>query len=346
MDNTLKPQSSSLAPQTGFFDFQTAIAGKSPETQRKYMDWIRHFYAEVLNYEIDDFTRMPIEIFVSGVTPAAVEAWLGGYAAAGHSKGGLGQARAAVVYLARMLVLSKQAPSSLWHDLKLITLPDNAATASYGESAGENSGARWLAPIEVRQLIKVAGERKNEVRANRDVALLWLMVTLGLRREEVANLQWDYLTKRGGKFVLRIRGKRNKWRAVGMPMETIQALQPWAKDIGNEGGSGGLPPGRIMRRVHHNGAISEKGITGNAVWRILNDAWEATGISGKLSPHDLRRTAAAIALEAGATDREIQQMLGHSSIETTHRYLAPMRENTASYRIAELLSNENDSFFG
>jgi site-specific recombinase XerD len=41
--------------------------------------------------------------------------------------------------------------------------------------------------------------------------------------------------------------------------------------------------------------------------------------------HDLRRTAAALALKWGAALRQIQQMLGHASITTTEKYLEPMR---------------------
>lgn len=44
-----------------------------------------------------------------------------------------------------------------------------------------------------------------------------------------------------------------------------------------------------------------------------------------LAAHDLRRTAAALALKGGADLRQIQQMLGHASITTCERYLEPMR---------------------
>jgi integrase len=336
------PEHALVSSDQGYFNFTASVAGKSPETQRKYMEWLRNFYREVIGIQIKDYTAIPIDPFRLSVTPAAVEAWLGSYAAAGHSKSGLGQARAAIVFMARMLVLSRQAPSSLWHDLRLVSLPDHAATAAYGESAGGH-GARWLSPDEVRTLLDTVKKAENASRAKRDVALIWLMVTLGLRRDELAGLSWENLNRRGGNWVLRIRGKRNKWRAVGVPKETILALQPWAEAI--SGGVKGVPPGLMMRRVWRSGKIATEGITGNAVWRIVTDAWIATTLPGALAPHDLRRTAAAIALEAGATEREIQQMLGHSSIETTHRYLAPMRENTATYRIAQMLSGNDGGFF-
>jgi len=330
-----------VATDTGLFNLKAAIAGKSPETQRKYTDWLVIFYREVLGKSIKNIDALPIQPFVVGVTPADVEAWLGKYASAGHSRSGLGQARAAVVYLARMLVLAKQAPSSLWHDLKLVSLPDHAATAAYGESAGGH-GARWLTPDEVRTLIEATRKDPNYARGQRNASLIWLMVTLGLRRDEAAGLEWNNLEKRGGNWVLRIRGKRNKWRAVGVPQETILALQPWAELLTE--GEKRMPTGFMLRRVWKGSVISDDGITGNAVWRIVTDSWTATGLPGDLAPHDLRRTAAAIALEAGANDREIQQMLGHSSIETTHRYLAPLRENTATYRIAQMLAGSPSIF--
>lgn len=338
------PTASPLIPYDGAsFNLKAALAGKSPETQRKYIDWLRLFFAEAVGVQIQNVEAIPIRPFIETVTPATVEVWLGQYASEGHSKSGLGQARAAIIFMARTLVLAKQAPSAFWHDLKLVALPDHAATAAYGESAGENTGARWLSPDEVKLLIRTARNNRNAPKGARDVSLIWLMVTLGLRRDEVAKLKWENLSRRGAKWVMRIHGKRNKWRAVDVPAETIVALQPWARVISD--GMNVLPTGFLLRRVFRSGKISHQGITGNAVWRIVTDVWKQTNMVGDLAPHDLRRTAAAIALEAGATDREIQRMLGHSSIETTHRYLAPMKENTATYRIAEMIVDNEDAFF-
>ena len=41
----------------------------------------------------------------------------------------------------------------------------------------------------------------------------------------------------------------------------------------------------------------------------------------ELAPHDLRRTYAQIAYEAGVPITQISRLLGHESIETTQRYL-------------------------
>jgi len=47
-----------------------------------------------------------------------------------------------------------------------------------------------------------------------------------------------------------------------------------------------------------------------------------------LTPHDLRRTGAHLALEGGAEMDQIQMTLGHASIDTTMLYLG-IKQNLA-----------------
>jgi integrase len=44
------------------------------------------------------------------------------------------------------------------------------------------------------------------------------------------------------------------------------------------------------------------------------------GSSGKISPHDLRRTAITKALDQGLTYRQVQMMTGHKDPKTVMRY--------------------------
>ena len=61
-------------------------------------------------------------------------------------------------------------------------------------------------------------------------------------------------------------------------------------------------------------------ITDKAVRLIVQQAANAAG-TPTIAPHDLRRSFARGAYEAGASFELIRQSLGHSNIATTERYV-------------------------
>jgi integrase/recombinase XerC len=54
------------------------------------------------------------------------------------------------------------------------------------------------------------------------------------------------------------------------------------------------------------------------------------GLGGAITPHHLRHAWATHAADAGANLRDIQEILGHKSLETTMIYVHPQIERVAS----------------
>ncbi|RMG69760.1 MAG: site-specific integrase, partial [Chloroflexi bacterium] len=129
-------------------------------------------------------------------------------------------------------------------------------------------------------------------------------------------------------------GKRGRVRSVGIPPWVKVALDRWGQAAGRRNGriflalnKDGSPSGSVRTR---GGGRTDGFMTAQAIYNVVKEHVLAAGFVNRqgeasLAAHDLRRTAAALALKGGADLRQIQQMLGHASITITERYLEPMR---------------------
>jgi integrase/recombinase XerC len=143
----------------------------------------------------------------------------------------------------------------------------------------------------------------------RNRALGILLYGAGLRISEALNLTVDDIRNKDS---LRIRGKGGKERVVPMlpiirnTMETYLSLSPFHQGAKNDAPIFYGARGKPMKP-----AIFQ---------RLVRDLRRELGLPESMTPHALRHAFATHLLAHGAELREIQELLGHSSLSTTQRY--------------------------
>ena len=210
----------------------------------------------------------------------------------------------------------------------------NLALAALRKLAAEAAAHGGLSPLTAAGIRGVPGARRSGVRTGnwltleqasrllaapdpattkglRDRVLLGLLVGCGLRRGELAGLEFADVAQREGRWaIVDLVGKHGRVRTVPMPS--------WAS-------TAQISTGAVLRRVDKGGRVGPGPITPQGVFEAVVGYARKAGL-GKITPHDLRRTFAKLAHLGRAPLEQIQISLGHASIQTTERYLG-LRQN-------------------
>lgn len=153
----------------------------------------------------------------------------------------------------------------------------------------------------------------------RDRAILELLYSSGLRVSELVGLNSNQLDQDLG--IVKVMGKGRKERIVPVGVKAIEVLKAYLEERRM---LKGLPPARRAAGPEGEEPIFVNSLggrlTARSVGRLVKKYSRHSGIFRKVSPHSLRHTFATHLLDAGADIREIQEMLGHSSLSTTQRY--------------------------
>ena len=153
----------------------------------------------------------------------------------------------------------------------------------------------------------------------RDRAILELLYSSGLRVSELVGLDSNQIDQDLG--IVKVMGKGRKERIVPVGIKAVESLKAYLDERGlikglRPGGKASGPEGEEPLFVNSLGGR----LTARSVGRLIKKYTRHSGIFRKVSPHSLRHTFATHLLDAGADIREIQEMLGHSSLSTTQRY--------------------------
>lgn len=167
-----------------------------------------------------------------------------------------------------------------------------------------------VASAQMEPLI-AAAPATNEPEYLRDVAMMELLYATGIRVSELCGIDLGDLDR--SRQVVTVTGKGNKQRVVPFGGPAKQAIDRWL-DNGR---------GELVRADKTTNALflgSRGGrIDPRMVRKVVARAGDHLGID-KLGPHSLRHSAATHMLDGGADLRVVQELLGHSSLQTTQIY--------------------------
>lgn len=145
----------------------------------------------------------------------------------------------------------------------------------------------------------------------RDSLIVLLLYACGLRLAELVGIDRGDFSE---DFTsLRIRGKGDKVRMVPVLEFVREKILRYIGLIERQ---------NICNSQEKALFLTHKGkrISRTAVYRTVQKELERAGVQGKKSPHVLRHTFATHLMNGGADMREIQELLGHASLQATQVY--------------------------
>ncbi|RSX50691.1 tyrosine recombinase XerC [Bifidobacterium callimiconis] len=148
--------------------------------------------------------------------------------------------------------------------------------------------------------------------ALRDAAIMELLYATGIRVSELTGLDLNDIDFSAR--TIRVTGKGNKQRVVPFGAPASKALSQWLEE--------GRP--WILEHAGRSETAVFLGARGKRIdprqaRTVVHRSAAKAGVPD-IGPHALRHSAATHMLDGGADLREVQEMLGHSSLQTTQRY--------------------------
>lgn len=161
----------------------------------------------------------------------------------------------------------------------------------------------------------------------RNRAIILTLLDSGLRLSELAGVQLGDVDMDRG--IIKVMGKGAKERMVGIAQETQKAILTYfARRDCN------LPCLWVTEE--------RKPLTGRGIATMIERLGERAELANvRCSPHTFRHTFGTMALKLGADIREVQSLLGHSTLTMTLKYVATVNSEQAVSKHRQFSPVEN-----
>ncbi len=184
---------------------------------------------------------------------------------------------------------------------------------------GPRLSRKLPAVLSIREVQKILSlPDKNDIRQIRDAAILETLYAAGMRISELIGLDRSVYVPEIAYIM--VRGKGNKERLVPLGQYAIAAIGRYLKLSRPRLAAGKKESNRLF--ITRRG----QGFSRSGMWKLIHGYILKAGIKKKTTPHTFRHSFATHLLEGGADLRVVQELLGHSSINTTQIYTHLDRE--------------------
>jgi len=167
--------------------------------------------------------------------------------------------------------------------------------------------------LEMEQIAKLlATPDDNTLLGARDLAMLEVLFSTGVRVSELVFLNFVDVDFEGG--VVRVRGKGKKQRTTPIGATAIAAIRKYL-DLRRADPRSATFDQEALFVNKHGQRLSTR-----SVRRKLDKYLMQAGLDPSISPHTLRHSFATHMLARGADLRSVQELLGYQSLSTTQIY--------------------------
>lgn len=175
---------------------------------------------------------------------------------------------------------------------------------------------RALVTDEVKTMFDLA-KMDNSIIGVRDLLVLELLATTGMRRAEICEIKIGDIQLTQGVYVINIVGKGNKERIIVASNEVMGIINKYM----NMRGITMKDKDEYLLVSHANRKSGSGKVSTNMIYRIVKHYAELADIDpDTISPHTLRHTFATQCIGMGTPIQDVQQLMGHASINTTELY--------------------------
>jgi integrase/recombinase XerC len=168
-----------------------------------------------------------------------------------------------------------------------------------------------LSAPELRRFFLAAAGEARPWRRARNLAMLAVLSQAGLRVHELVGLELEQIDVASATFIA-VRGKGGTVHDVPMNAPTLRLLHAW---IAERERLASPDAGPLF--------VSARGsrLSARSVQRLVERLCVAVGTKKQVTPHTLRHTTATLALAMGSDLSTVGDLLRHTDLNTTRRYI-------------------------